>query len=68
MIFVKISECYQISLKNLPYLKDFMACLYRLVLKYNSIRRIKKNKKISNDQELIQSHPISCPQNQKGNN
>ena len=28
----------------------------------------KKSKKISNDQELIQSDPISCPQNQKGNN
>ena len=27
-----------------------------------------KSKKISNDQELIQSDPISCPQNQKGNN
>ena len=25
-------------------------------------------KKISNDQELIQSDPISCPQNQNGNN
>ena len=25
-------------------------------------------KKISNDQELIQSDPTSCPQNQKGNN
>ena len=25
------------------------------------------NKKISNDQELIPSDPISCPQNQKGN-
>ena len=25
-----------------------------------------KSKKISNDQELIQSDPISCPQNQKG--
>ena len=25
----------------------------------------KKSKKISNDQELIQSDPISCPQNQK---
>ena len=31
-------------------------------------RRYKKSKKISNDQELIQSDPISCPQNQKGNN
>ena len=28
----------------------------------------KESKKISNDQELIQSDPISCPQNQKGNN
>ena len=27
----------------------------------------KKSKKISNDQELIQSDPITCPQNQKGN-
>ena len=28
----------------------------------------RESKKISNDQELIQSDPISCPQNQKGNN
>ena len=27
-----------------------------------------KVKKISKDQELIQSDPTSCPQNQKGNN
>ena len=27
-----------------------------------------KSKKISNDQELIQSDPTSCPRNQKGNN
>ena len=27
-----------------------------------------RSKKMSNDQELIQSDPISCPQNQKGNN
>ena len=27
-----------------------------------------QSKKISNNQELIQSDPISCPQNQKGNN
>ena len=27
-----------------------------------------QSKKISNDQELIQSDPSSCPQNQKGNN
>ena len=29
---------------------------------------IRESKKISNDQELIQSDPTSCPQNQKGNN
>ena len=29
---------------------------------------IMSSKKISNDQELIQSDPTSCPQNQKGNN
>ena len=27
-----------------------------------------RSKKISNNQELIQSDPISCPQNQNGNN
>ena len=27
-----------------------------------------QSKTISNDQELIQSDPTSCPQNQKGNN
>ena len=27
-----------------------------------------QSKKISNDQELIQSDPTSCPRNQKGNN
>ena len=27
-----------------------------------------RSKMISNDQELIQSDPTSCPQNQKGNN
>ena len=26
-----------------------------------------ESKKVSNGQELIQSDPISCPQNQKGN-
>ena len=27
-----------------------------------------QSKMISNDQELIQSDPTSCPENQKGNN
>ena len=29
---------------------------------------VSQSEKISNDQELIQSDPTSCPQNQKGNN
>ena len=33
-----------------------------------SLGASQESKKISNDQELIQSDPISCPQNQKGNN
>ena len=32
------------------------------------LREEVESKKISNYQELIQSDPISCPQNQKGNN
>ena len=39
---------------------------------YSDIRVYATNKletkMISNDQELIQSDPTSCPQNQKGNN
>ena len=37
---------------------DYALCLYNFI----------RSEKISNDQELIQSDPISCPQNQKGNN
>ena len=33
-----------------------------------SVKSDLKSKRISNDQELIQSDPISCPQNQKENN
>ena len=35
---------------------------------FKKVLLVRKSKKISNDQELIQSDPISCPQNQKGNN
>ena len=35
---------------------------------YQRIQFPLRSKKISNDQELIQSDPISCPENQKGNN
>ena len=41
---------------------------YTIGICFETAKNTKKNKKISNDQELIQSDPISCPQNQKGNN
>ena len=39
----------------------------RLSKKVTNVKDV-KGKKISNDQELMQSDPTSCPQNQKGNN
>ena len=42
--------------------------LSRTVKQGAATYRITQSKKISNDQELIQSDPTSCPQNQKGNN
>ena len=44
----------------------FLCCSVRPFSRH--FRTGKQSKKISNDQELIQSDPISCPQNQKGNN
>ena len=40
--------------------------LYSLYLTHLGAADFLLSKKISNDQELIQSDPISCPQNQKG--
>ena len=37
-------------------------------MKHFEGHKARQSNKISNDQELIQSDPISCPQNQKGNN
>ena len=36
--------------------------------KFNNTGARMQSKTISNDRELIQSDPTSCPQNQKGNN
>ena len=57
-----ISRCENENLKGVKYTMEF-----------NSKRstyepRHEKSKKISNDQELIQSDPTSCPIDQKGNN
>ena len=38
------------------------------VQEVKEVENVTESKKKSNDQELIQSDPISCPQNQKGNN
>ena len=44
--------------------------LFKVVHRGKELLTVHSNqsKKISNDQELIQSDPTSCPQNQKGNN
>ena len=52
---------------NFEVVGAYLACnsnSLSLVTIYTNV----ESKKISNDQELIQSDPISCPQNQKGNN
>ena len=48
----------------------FVRCLDSImnILSPATILLKKESEKISNDQELIQSDPTSCPQNQKGNN
>ena len=47
----------------------FVASWYRPPCRTSAeFQLFRESKKISNDQELIQSDPISCPQNQKGNN
>ena len=53
-IFIDLRHNFSPTLKNVKF-----------KAKFSSIVEVKK---ISNDLELIQSDPISCPQNQKGNN
>ena len=57
------SDLIKYIFKSSRLLRTFMYTIHR-TQQMNSI----KSKKISNDQELIPSDPISCPQNQKGNN
>ena len=56
---------------------SFIICFLDSVIYIDAIPKLsrlllapvaKQSKKISNDQELIQSDPTSCPQNQTGNN
>ena len=67
-----IGECHRFSILHtwLYQITDNTVAADRRLFfpAFVQIKVFKKSKKISNDQELIQSDPISCPQNQKGNN
>ena len=46
--------------------KSILRLILKWTIKYKLMQEKMESKKVSNDQELIQSDPISCPQNQKG--
>ena len=62
-----ISYIYE-TVKIPVYRTNTKFCMIVTQGRFSDIMNNKKSKKINNDQELIQSDPISCPQNQKGNN
>ena len=63
------SDCKQpLRIGRIRALKECTGILFRATTRHNHKSSDMQSKKISNDQELIQSDPISCPQNQKGNN
>ena len=69
----RVLEFYQVCSNNDPCLtlKHLMArsSLVPCDFVWEKVKTIDfQSKKISNDQELIQSDPTSCPQNQKRNN
>ena len=69
-MYINISSQYGIVSMAIPFhigsyakcKKNVMKCICTAYLDSR-----KKFKKINSDQELIQSDPTSCPQNQKGN-
>ena len=72
---VPSAQSYQRRLKfivrSIPFfsdldLADLLPTNGKRLQSYRCVRL--ESKKISNDQELVQSDPISYPQNQKGNN
>ena len=68
---IGIHKCYLGKTGGAGYLcmLGFIFTFYLIVsLAQAEVEAEMKSKKISNDQELIQSDPTSCPQNQKGNN
>ena len=63
------SDCKQpLRIGIIRALNECTGRLFRATKRHNHKSSDMQSKKISNDQELIQSDPISCPQNQKGNN
>ena len=60
LLFLTLKKIYKMYLR--------LHVTYIIIIKTKKHFRILhiKSKKISNDQELIQLDPISCPQNQKG--
>ena len=62
------SDCKQLlRIGIIRALNECTGRLFRATTRHNHKSSDMQSKKISNDQELIQSDPISCPQNQKGN-
>ena len=63
------SDCKQpLRIGIIRALNECTGRLFRAATGYNHKSSDMQSKKISNDQELIQSDPTSCPINQKGNN
>ena len=63
------SDCEQpLRIEIIRALIECMGILFRAITWHNHKSPDMQSKKISNDQERIQSDPTSCPQNQKGNN
>ena len=61
------SDCKQpLRIGIIRALNECTGRLFRATTRHNHKSSDMQSKKISNDQELIQSDPISCPQNQKG--
>ena len=80
MPFIKHEACTKVNLYctnplfpitkmvELLLLSHGHVCNIMCIKRFARLEIAKQSKKISNDHELIQSDPISCSQNQKGNN
>ena len=63
------SDCKQpLRIGIISALNECTGRLFRATTQHNDKSSDMQSEKISNDQELRQSGPTSCPQNKKGNN